>query len=273
MEKNPNIPINDVILSDLLTSKGTYNIPKVLINRFENFDKALMLSNYIDKYKQFAKSPTFNGWFYLTHEKQSKTLYFPESKIIKIKQEFIQLGFISIKTIGLPAKQWLRLNFNIIAEFIYNSQPIKIQRQDPYFFGGLYPNGNGGLNNKTLKSNKTNNYNIIRTRKITPNQFDSFWELYPRKTDKGSAKKVWEKLCAKKDKPEWSEIKKAIEAQKESERWNSGAIKYPTTWLNNYGWLDDPEQMTVPKDFKQKSNPTTAGYRRDAITYQTPIKV
>jgi hypothetical protein len=77
--------------------------------------------------------------------------------------------------------------------------------------------------------------------------FDTFWELYPRKTNKGKAKTSWEKLCKKgKNAPKWRVVERAIRLQKNTEQWikeNGQWIPYPATWLNNNGWLDTPSTM------------------------------
>jgi hypothetical protein len=89
---------------------------------------------------------------------------------------------------------------------------------------------------------------------ITPKLFEDFWELYPKKTDKGKAKNKWETLCTKKEnRPVWKEIRKALHDQIKSERWeNKQFIPMPTTWLNQSRWLDDPKEMVNIKFTKDK---------------------
>lgn len=80
---------------------------------------------------------------------------------------------------------------------------------------------------------------------ITPTMFDRFWTLYPRHVDKGKALKAWERLCKHKDRPKWYTVEHAIQAQIKSERWQDKQyIPHPTTWLNQYRWLDDAQSMT-----------------------------
>ena len=96
------------------------------------------------------------------------------------------------------------------------------------------------------KEEKTKQLNLHTNGFITPTLFDTFWKMYPRKTDKGKALSKWNQLCAKKEnRPTWHEIKNAIRQQQKSDRWqNPTFIPMPTTWLNQSRWLDDPEQMT-----------------------------
>ena len=89
---------------------------------------------------------------------------------------------------------------------------------------------------------------------ITPNYFEKFWAVYPRKVDKGKALTKWNSLCTKGNKrPKWVEIKKAILSQMKSERWQTGKfIPHPATWLNQSRWLDDPNEM---KNFDREETP------------------
>jgi hypothetical protein len=86
---------------------------------------------------------------------------------------------------------------------------------------------------------------------ITPEMFADFWKMYPRKINKGYAFDCWSKLCKKTKKagrPTWGQIRKAIIFQSKSERWQETEfIPHPSTWLNQFRWLDDPETMVVTK--------------------------
>lgn len=107
---------------------------------------------------------------------------------------------------------------------------------------------------------------------ITPKLFEHFWELYPKKTDKGKALTSWEKLCKKENRPEWAEIRTAIKLQIKTPRWqNPKFIPLPTTWLNNSRWLDDPTEMTGDYDNKpvQKTGYTT----KTTLNYKKPVQV
>jgi len=73
----------------------------------------------------------------------------------------------------------------------------------------------------------------------TLEEFDSFWQHYPKKKNKGQGRKAWLKLSP--DKPLVKEIHQAIEVAKESDDWQKDRGKYiphPATWLNAEGWED-----------------------------------
>ena len=95
------------------------------------------------------------------------------------------------------------------------------------------------------------NVPISKYDKVTPSMFHQFWNLYPRKTDKGKAISAWEKLCRKSDtvRPSWEVIENAILAQTKTQRWQEKKfIPHPSTWINNQRWLDDPSEMNGWED-------------------------
>jgi len=134
-------------------------------------------------------------------------------------------------------------------------------------------------NSKNTNMNKKNNENQInqsknenlplKEKRITPSMFEKFWELYPRKIDKGKAKTKWEQICKKpsKERPTWKEVAKAIIHQKKSGRWqNKTFIPHPTTWLNQQRWLDDPAEMNDSYD-------TGPGTKPEKDITQSPKKI
>ena len=105
---------------------------------------------------------------------------------------------------------------------------------------------------------------------ITPSQFEEFWRLYPRKVDKGNALTRWESICHKppKQRPTWKDIKRAILKQKNSDRWQDPKfIPYPTTWLNNNRWMDDPEEMKIHTSKNDTSGSGSRKFKKDSTQY------
>lgn len=85
-----------------------------------------------------------------------------------------------------------------------------------------------------------NNKLITNNNKQVINDFNEFWQLYPKKVGKGSSEKSWDKL-----KPDIELIIKALLWQCKSPQWtiNDGQyIPNPTTYLNQHRWLDEPPE-------------------------------
>lgn len=70
--------------------------------------------------------------------------------------------------------------------------------------------------------------------------FDQFWQLYPRKKNKGQAERVWAKLRPNDEL--FASIMAGLERAKASYDWQKEGgkyIPYPATWLNAKGWEDE----------------------------------
>ncbi|MGB9826054.1 MAG: HNH endonuclease, partial [Desulfofundulus sp.] len=70
--------------------------------------------------------------------------------------------------------------------------------------------------------------------------FDQFWQLYPRKKNKGQAERVWARLRPNDEL--FAAILAGLERAKASYDWQKEGgkyIPYPATWLNAKGWEDE----------------------------------
>jgi len=81
---------------------------------------------------------------------------------------------------------------------------------------------------------------IVNSKKcITDNPlFDTFWNAYPRKTNKGFAKQVFQRMSV--DQALLDKMILAIGQQKKTDQWkNPQYIPHPSTWLNGERWEDE----------------------------------
>jgi len=134
--------------------------------------------------------------------------------------------------------------YNLLDDNKLNIKKLTVTQLLPNSYGYGYGNKGGMGETETTQINAP----------ITLSMFDQFWELYPKKVDKGKALNNWKKICSKKtnERPTWKEIKRAILLQRKSERWQDKQfIPHPATWLNQTRWLDDPEEM---KNIIRESN-------------------
>ena len=70
----------------------------------------------------------------------------------------------------------------------------------------------------------------------TPDLFDEFWKIYPRRTAKGAARKAWEKLS-----PDlYAEIIEGASRFAADPNRDATFTPHPATWLNAERWLDEP---------------------------------
>lgn len=105
---------------------------------------------------------------------------------------------------------------------------------------GNFREGDGSSGLKTNRNRKENEHEGAGAL----NEFDRFWQTYPRQKAKGTALKAWVQAI-KIATPET--IIKAVVANKHGQDWlkeNGKYIPYPATWLNAQGWLDEVRQGT-----------------------------
>ena len=79
----------------------------------------------------------------------------------------------------------------------------------------------------------------FRSRK-QQDQFDQFWQRYPKKKSKGQAEKAWAKINP--DEQLHEAILNGLERAKTAGDWqknNGEFIPHPATWLNAKGWEDE----------------------------------
>lgn len=94
--------------------------------------------------------------------------------------------------------------------------------------------------------------------RLAVNDFETFWQYYPKKVGKKEAFKAWEKA---KDKPEIGNIILSLDLAKQSEQWkkeNGQFIPNPATWLNHGRWADEPirKPLTTMEAFLSRKDGT-----------------
>ncbi len=86
-------------------------------------------------------------------------------------------------------------------------------------------------------------------------QFDAFWQVYPRKVGKGAARKAWAKATTACPAADIIAAAERFAAQRAGQ--NPKYTPHPTTWLNGERWSDEPEQLRAAAgDYQPWQNPT-----------------
>lgn len=83
---------------------------------------------------------------------------------------------------------------------------------------------------------------------VARDDFEEFWEAYPRKIGKGDARKAWKKI--KQAVSLLPRILASVEEHKNSEQWRREGgrfIPYPATFLNQERWEDEVEAAPIMK--------------------------
>lgn len=141
------------LLINTLRSESSLIINKVLIERI-GLIPAVLLSNYLEKQLYFDKKYSDNnGWFYQTHSQIQNQIFLSERELIKAKKALISSELIEIKRQGLPAKEWIKINYDKIlslltGEILSALVPAESSALDPAESSALY---NKSINNKSIK--------------------------------------------------------------------------------------------------------------------------
>lgn len=88
------------------------------------------------------------------------------------------------------------------------------------------------------KNTNSKNTNLKKAYALTEEEFDEFWQAYPRKVGKAAAKKALEMVSRE---TSVALILEAVRAMAADPNLPPKAyIPYPATWLNRQGWEDEP---------------------------------
>jgi hypothetical protein len=100
-------------------------------------------------------------------------------------------------------------------------------------------------------------------------RFDQFWQVYPRKTAKGSARRAWMKAMRVVD--PITVIAAALRYRDDPNREDTYTA-HPATWLNGERWLDDPlparesrsdRKVSEVQDVIRRAAERDAAFRRE----------
>ena len=123
------------------------------------------------------------------------------------------------------------INNNINNKYIYPSKTVN----EPL-------NEINGTVNETVKKRKR------KTDMPYTEQFNEFWNAYPKRKEKFNAFKAWQKIAP--DAETVSAIMAALEWQKNCHDWVKDGgqfIPYPAKWLNGRRWEDEQPEPIRPK--------------------------
>ena len=284
-------------------AQGAFYMTSKLFIQFTGLEAATLLADLISKDFYFAKKTktNYDGWFFNTMENIKKHTTLSRAKQDTAIKKLEKLGILHTKRKGLPAKKYFKVNHALINELEKTDLERVIQMNDndieQYIIGVqtrvLEISKQGCLKLTNINNNKVNNNKLEaanaalliaaeKTKKenklfigeyVQSNEFDVFWALYPNKGGKGAALTAWLKLCTNKAKstlrPTFRTIRIAVRKQKQTGRWKDPKyIPLASTWLNQFRWLDDVNEMGIRKT-NGKLNKT--GFVGEPIKYKEPI--
>ena len=106
-------------MKHLLSSTAFIVLNKELANRI-GLKEAVLLADLISKEEYFIENGMTDGWFFNTEsniEKDTTLTSYQQRKCIKtLKKE----GLIEVKRMGIPAKQFFKINEQLVVKFLNN---------------------------------------------------------------------------------------------------------------------------------------------------------
>lgn len=172
------------------------------------------------------------GQFILGRKSASLALGMSEQEIRTCLKLAQNLEFLTIKSTNKFSIISV-INWDIYQGSDYDDQPAD------------QPTSNQQATNKQPQIKNVKNY---KNNTYAQNEFETFYQAYPKHKAKGAALKAWKNI--KGEMPPIDSILKAIEDQKRSEDWqkdNGQFIPYPATWINQRRWEDEVTPITTKK--------------------------
>lgn len=116
----------DLILMNCLSQEANLFINKKLLAKY-GLDLAAFISFLISQYTYFYKEGTLtkDKRFYTTNENIFLFTNMPRTRISSVKDEAIKLGIIDVKQMGIPAKSFYKINFELLVTVLSDENSVK----------------------------------------------------------------------------------------------------------------------------------------------------
>lgn len=225
------------LIKQLLLNENYLILNKTIIHNL-GIEGAIILSALAEADKLLADE---NGWFYQTADTLEEHTTLSRYKQDVALKKLRDLGILKQKNMGIPMTRHFKLEYEVLANYFVSHSQTRIQRNDKLDLKEFETNKE--INNKESNDKEINIKNYTK-KEI---DFDSFWSAYPKKVSKGQALKTFNKVV--KDEETLDLILADLDKRKRFKQWteNQGQfIPYPSSYLNNQGWLDEYE---VEKEF------------------------
>jgi hypothetical protein len=203
-------------MKHLLSSTAFIVLNKELAKRV-GLKEAVLLADLISKEEYFIANGMTDGWFFNTEsniEKDTTLTAYQQRRCLKALKD---KGLIEVKRKGIPAKQYFKINEQLVVKFLNNLSATN--------FTTINKNKEIRIINKYFNKPtilEVKNYCVLRQNNIDPEAFISFYESKGWMIGKNKMKDwkqaiiTWEKRNYKK--PTMSKLDSQINAWQEAKK-------------------------------------------------------
>ena len=191
---------NKHLILGTFSEDAFFKANKIIARHFKNNNTAIILARLISKFKYFEKHGmlTNDDCFYATKSTLQEECNVGIKELNKSIGNLIKSGIISKEVMGLPAKTYYMINFDIMADFMVENAtqpnngdsllPGSLTRRLPKALTSILP---GALTNKEEVSKKKNikKTEIASLTNDTPNLTTSHHSLFKNLPHKSRSKK------------------------------------------------------------------------------------
>lgn len=168
----------------------------------------------------------------------SKATSIPRARVIEHVKSLVSKMILGSLNNGTrqPLTLWINKNYEQWKPSPKKGTSLNYETNPSPIYGNKTSPNNGTHKRKKENKQKKGGYT---------NEFEQFWQVYPKKVGKGGAFKVWKRLNG--TRPGINELVEIVEQQKQSIEWNKDGGQYipnPQTWLNQHRWEDE---LTIQK--------------------------
>lgn len=161
-----------------------------------------------------------------------------ERRVQQIIRELVELGELAIEEQGGLGQGQYKTNRYFILLSCPDDCDGSLQHKTGVKSGAVRGEiqSQSGVKPISPEPNRELNKNLT----VRSQQFEEFWNLYPRKEGKKVAFKAFNSASSR---TSFEDILAGVEAYKRSDRVKRGFIKLPSTWLNEDAWEDAATQV------------------------------
>ena len=209
-----------------------YVIQSWMVNTLNLKGLDLLIYAIISGYSQDEESEFYGSLSYLTEMTGCTKRGIIKSLSYLVENEFIIRRETMVS--GIKTARY-RVNFKKLEEMEQSSQVVNSVHHP---MNSVHPENNLNINNNIYINN------------AHEEDFEVFWDAYPKHTNT-SKKEAYKKFCKAIEKTDLQTILNAIELQKKTKQWIDGYIPMATTWLNQEKWNDEVEIYSAPEGQKR----------------------